>query len=236
MQFTVSKDGANTLLKAIRRSDGTVAMSRSIDGAFGITTLSPQGVYGEGLSHDGSMLVLQSLGMNPTTQFTLINTKDLSTRDTIALNGTFAYDALSPDASRLYLIQHKSVQDVQHYIVRGYDLNEHALLAGRIADKTQRNWIMQGWAVNRATTASGRWVYTLYANPGGYPFVHALDTVQGVAHCVGLPWPATDGNQTDVFNFTLGLKGSRLAVRRQDGTAYRFINTTNWKLSKPAAR
>ena len=38
---------------------------------------------------------------------------------------------------------------------------------------------MQGWAVAASATANGRWAYTLYANPGGFPFVHALDTVQG---------------------------------------------------------
>ena len=72
--------------------------------------------------------------------------------------------------------------------MRAYDLATHTLLPGRIADKTQKSWVMQGWAVSRATTADGRWDYTLYANPGGYPFIHALDTVRGVAHCIGLPW------------------------------------------------
>ena len=52
-------------------------------------------------------------------------------------------------------------------------------MPGRIADKTQKGWVMQGWPTARATTADGRWVYTLYSNPGGYPFVHALDTVRG---------------------------------------------------------
>jgi hypothetical protein len=236
MRYTVSKDGTNTLLQAVRRDDGAVVMSKSIVGAFGITTLSPQGGYGEGLSHDGKTLVLQTVGLSPQTQFLLVDTSDLTTRDTISLKGTFAYDAMSPDGARLYLIQHKTVNDLNHYIVRGYDVEEHTLLPARIADKTQKNWVMQGWAVSRTSTANGRWVYTLYANPGGFPFVHALDTVRGVAHCVGIPWPQIDPDQTAVFNFTLGLKGSRLAVRRSDGTAYRFINTANWKLSKPTAR
>ncbi len=103
---------------------------------------------------------------------------DLGIRDQIVLKGTFAFDALSPDGSKLYLIEHKSVQDMQHYIVRAYDLNAHALVPGRIADKTQKSWVMQGWAVSRVSTTDGRWAYTLYANPGGFPFVHALDTVQ----------------------------------------------------------
>jgi len=224
------------LLKEIRRGDGTVARSRSIPGAFGIAVLSPSGGYGEGLSHDGRMLVLQSMGIAARTRFELVDTRNLSTRDSISLKGTFAYDALSPDGSRLYLIEHTSARDVEHYIVRAYDLQEHTLLPGRIADKSQKSWIMQGWSVSRATTKSGRWVYTLYANPGGYPFVHALDTVAGVAHCVGLPWPQSDGSQQDVFSFTLALAGSRLVVREPGGAAYRIIDTTSWRVTKPTAR
>ena len=56
------------------------------------------------------------------------------------------------------------------------------------ADKAQAGWVMEGSPMTRATSADGRWVYTLYSRPGGYPFVHALDTVNGVAHCIGLPW------------------------------------------------
>ena len=85
-------------------------------GAFGVAVLSPQGGYGEGLSHDGRTLVLQSMGLAAKTQFALVNTSDLTTRDRISLNGTFAFDALSPDGSRLYLIEHTSLQDVQRAI------------------------------------------------------------------------------------------------------------------------
>ena len=75
-------------------------------------------------------------------------------------------------------------------------------------------------------------MYTLYANPGGTPFIHALDTVKGVAHCVGVPWPATDGQQNELWSYTLTLAGSKLAVQRQDGSVYRFVNTANWKVTK----
>jgi hypothetical protein len=56
--------------------------------------------------------------------------------------------------------------------------------------------------------------------------------VNGVAHCVGLPWPAT-ADQNEVFNFKLTLKGTKLAVRYQGGQVYRFVHTTNWKVSAP---
>jgi hypothetical protein len=188
------------------------------------------------MSRDGRTFVLENVGFANASKFMLVSTSDLSTVDSFTLNGTYAFDALSPNGSMLYLIQHQTTQDVNHYIVRGYDLNTHTLLPRRIADKTQASWVMQGWAVTRATSPSGRWVYTLYANPGGYPFVHALDTVNSVAHCVGLPWPATNGQQGAVFNFTLGLKGDKLAVRYAGGSVYRTINTTSWKVSKPVAR
>ena len=60
---------------------------------------------------------------------------------------------------------------------------------GRIADKAQPSWVMEGSRrrARRAATVAGS---TRSSAPGGYPFVHALDTVRGVAHCIGLPWTA----------------------------------------------
>jgi len=226
--------GALTVVRA-NKTDNSTVMSRTVKGTFGVPMLSPSGP-GEGMFRDGSTFVLQTTGFHPLTQFLFLRTKDLSTAASIKLRGVFAFDALSPNGKMLYLIQHTTVQDVSHYIVRAYDLQARKLLPGRVADKTQTSWIMQGWAVSRATSASGRWVYTLYANQGGTPFVHALDTVHGVAHCVGIPWPATDPNQNDVYQakLTLNVAGTKLAVRLQGGGVYRFIDTTDWSVSTTA--
>jgi hypothetical protein len=233
MRFVAIGAGESTLVRAFKTTDDSIAMSQTIAGSFGVPMITQVGPAG-GMFRDGSTFVLQSIGLEPTTQFAFLSTQDLSTRDRISLKGTFGFDALSPDGSMLYLIQHSSTQDIQHYTVRAYDLNAHKLLPGRIADKTQKSWVMQGWAVSRVTSASGRWVYTLYANPGGYPFIHALDTVKGVAHCIGLPWSSYDSSQNEVFNFSLALdlQGKTLTVKRQGGMAYRFVNTTTWKVSK----
>jgi hypothetical protein len=228
MHFVPSAAGGSTLVRAMT-AKGSVIRSQTVTGSFGVPLVTQTGPAG-GMFRDGSTFVLQSMGLKSTTQFVLLRTADLATRDRLSLDGTFGFDALSPDGGTLYLIQHTSAEDIQHYTVRAYDLTTHTLQPGTIADKTQKSWVMQGWAVSRVTSASGRWVYTLYANPGGYPFVHALDTVRGVAHCVGLPWPAT-ADQNEVFNFTLTLKGAKLAVRRQGGQVYRLVNTTNWKVS-----
>jgi hypothetical protein len=234
LRFVAAKSAEGTTVSAISTKDKSVQMSRTFDTALGVVTLTPDGP-GEGLTRDGSAFVLQTAGFSTRTQFVVLRTRDLSTQDRFTLKGTFAFDALSPNGSMLYLIQHKTVNDIDHYIVRGYDLRTHTLLPGRIADKTQRSWVMQGWAVARATSANGRWVYTLYANPGGYPFVHALDTVRRVAHCVGVPWPAT-AEQGELWSFTLTLEGNRLALVQPNRSVYRYINTTSWRLSKPAVR
>jgi hypothetical protein len=232
VRFIASGAGESTLVRAYKTTDGSTLMSQSVSGSFGVPMLTSTGPGG-GMFRDGSTFVLQSMGLHDTTQFVLLRTVDLGIRDQIALKGTFAFDALSPDGSKLYLIQHTSVDDIQHYIVRAYDLNAHQLMPGRIADKSQKNWVMQGWAVDRATTADGRWAYTLYANPGGFPFIHALDTVNGVAHCVGVPWPQYDSDQAKVFNFRLSLRGKLLVIKAGSGSTYRIVNTTNWRVSKP---
>ena len=228
VRFEALGAGASTRVDAVADSSGRLRAERTIAGAYGIPTLTQDGLPG-GLSRDGSLLVLQSMGLADVSRFALVRTSDLGLVRTIRLRGTFGFDALSPDRSRLYLIEHTSAQDVQHYVVRAYDLRRGRLLPGRIADKTQKGWVMQGWAVSRATTGNGRWAYTLYANPGGYPFVHALDTVRGVAHCIGLPWMHAD--QTPVWSFRLAVRGGSLLVQRRDGSVWRRVDRRSWKVS-----
>jgi hypothetical protein len=231
LQYVASDAGGNTTVFAQQR-DGATTRTKTVHGSFGIPMITPNGQMG-GLFRDGSAFVLQSMGYRPHTEFRIVRTSDLSIQRKLGLRGTFAFDALSPDGSRLYLIQHSSAQDIQHYVVRAYDLRRGRLLPGRIADKTQRGWVMQGFPATRTSTADGRWVYTLYTNPGGYPFIHALDTVRGVAHCIGLPWQNAD--QGPVFDFTLAVKGPSLVVSWKDGRVYRLVDRTTWRLSTPTA-
>jgi hypothetical protein len=230
VRFVATKAGANTLVSAVSTDGGATLSQQTVQGAYGIPAITQTGLAA-GLFHDGSAFVLQNVGIERKSSFVILGAQDLALRDTITLGGTFGFDALSPDASKLYLIQHLATNDIQHYVVRAYDLTTRTLMPGRIADKTQKSWVMQGWAVSRVTSADGRWAYTLYANPGGYPFIHALDTVKGVAHCIGLPWKAND--QTAVYNFTLALNGSSVAVKWQDGRTWRLVNRTSWRLSAP---
>ena len=218
-----------TLIERVRVSDGSVAAWDTLDGIWGIPapTVSPTG--GEGVTRDGKRLVVASAGGGRPTKFAVLDTRSMRTLDRFDLDGSFAYDAMSPDASTLYVVQHVDQENVSRYVVRAYDMKTHRLLPGRIADKTQQGWVMEGSPVSRATSGDGRWVYTMYQRPGGYPFVHALDTVAGVAHCTGLPW---HGDQAVLASVTLALSadGETLALRWRGGKQWLTMNTATWRL------
>ena len=222
-RFTVSPAGIDTRIEAVDSHTFALRRSATVGGRYGVPTMIPANVR-LGMFRDGTRFVLQSTANHSRTSFVVVRTSDLSIARTIVLDGSFAFDALSPDGARLYLIQHTS-GDFQHYIVRAYDLTEDVLLPGRIADRTQQGWVMRGWPVSRVATANGRWVYTLYTNPAGFPFVHALDTVAGVAHCVGIAW---QGSQDELNSYRLKVVGNRLLVRDAGGRVYRTIDRTTW--------
>ena len=229
-----------TTVTAIRRSDGSVVRWRTYRGSFGIPAVTFSGSTG-GVSSDGSTLVLVDTrtgnGEYPLKKhstFLVLNAKSLRVRERIEPPGHYSFDALSPDTSRLFLIQHVSALKLTHYVVRAYDLERKQLLPGRIADKSQRGWVMNGMPLARATGAGGRWVYTLYQNPGGYPFVHALDTVRSVAHCIGIPYT---GSQNAIWNLRLSVRdgGRTLSLHWRSGKPYLAVATGTWRISHPAA-
>jgi hypothetical protein len=90
---------------------------------------------------------------------------------------------------------------------------------------------MTGYAVTRATSADGRWVYTLYQKPEGEPFVHALDTVAATAHCIDLP--ASRG----IYNVVLSLRngGRTLAMQTRSGRPWLNAALGTWEISYPSS-
>ena len=223
-------------VRSAMRPDRSRFRSRSYPGRWGIPTVAFDGSQGA-VSRDGKTLVLAAAAtgapLRARSSFRVLRTSNLRTRAEVVLRGDFAFDALSPDGSRLYLIQHVSEANLSRYVVRLFDVERNRLLPGRIADRTQRGWVMEGLPVTRETSADGRWAYTLYTRPGGYPFVHALDTVRGVAHCVGIPWT---GNQDRVWQLRMTLRdgGRTLGVHWRSGREYLAIARDTWRISYPA--
>jgi hypothetical protein len=191
--------------------------SLTLDGKWGLPRVTLNNEVG-GLSTDGRVLVLaQSDTAHPNgalakrSNFKILSTNPLRVKETVSIKGDFGFDALSQHARTLYLIQHVSDENLFQYRVRAYDLAKHRLLSRVIADKRQRSWLMSGYPVARAQTDNGHWVYTLYSNQNNYPFVHALNTVDRTAVCIGIPWNwASD--QTAINSATLEVQGGQLSI------------------------
>ena len=235
IRYLALTHGRSTTVNA-SRLNGVVIRWRDIRGRWNIPGVTLDGAPG-GLSGDGRTLVLMQLQNVPFPKrsvFQVVRTSDLAPLQRVVLKGNFAFDALSPDGSRLYLIQRVSQRNLSRYIVRAYALDERRLLPGAIADKAQRGWVMAGYPVRRVTSADGRWIYTFYVRSGAYSFVHALDATRGVAHCVGIPWK---GAQNTLWKLRLSLRdgGRTLRVNWPSGREYLAITRGTWRISHPAA-
>lgn len=212
----------------ITSSSGATA---TIAGAWGIPAVTTAGAAG-GLSPDGKLLVLvpppSYNGLRTRSDFLVLSATTLGVNAQVSLRGEFGFDALSPDGRWLYVIQHISTRDLVRYVVRAYDLRAHRLLPGVIVDKRSPNEAMRGYAVARATTATGAWVYTLYTkNPGSsLAFVHALNAAGRYAFCIDLTWTAGD-----IWDAQLELSGRTLYVRAGDGSTVARIDTRTLRVT-----
>jgi hypothetical protein len=233
IRYATLANGRSTTVNA-SRLNGVVIRWRDIRGHWGVPGVTLDGTPG-GLSGNGRTLVLiqpQTAPVPTRSVFLVVRTSDLAPLQRVDLKGNFAFDALSPDGSRLYLVQRVSQHDLSRYVVRAYALDRHRLLPGRIADRTQRGWVMAGYPVRRVTSADGRWIYTFYVRSGAYSFVHALDATRGVAHCIGIPW---NGAQNAIWNLRLSLRdgGRTIRVNWPSGREYLAIDRGTWRISRP---
>jgi len=219
-----------TLLETLDAANGVFGWVR-LHGSWGIPSIGNGYSTGQGLSHDGRTLVLESLGgpyVSPS-RFLVVDARRLKPVRTIVLDGTFSFDALSPDGSMLYLIRYASAGDLNHYIVRAYDMRANRLRPGKIADRSEKETRMAGTALTRTTSATGRWVYTLYQKPSGEPFVHALDTVHAAAYCIDLP------ENRGLYNIVLSLRNHdrTLAAHWRSGRPWLRVAFGTWRISYP---
>ena len=231
---------AGTLLEKIEVSHGQVYWWMRLPGSWGVPTIGNAAATGQGLSRDGRTMVLASTAgpyASPS-KFLVVDPRTMKVLRTIVLRGSFSFDALSPDASRMYLIEytHGFSNDPNHYIVRGYDMRTNRLMPGRIVDRIEKaEKTMAGYAMTRTTSADGRWVYTLYQKPSGEPFVHALDTARAAAYCIDLP-SSTKTNQA-LYNVVLSLRdhGRTLAVHWRSGRPWLNVAVGTWDISYPSS-
>jgi hypothetical protein len=239
-RYVTLPTGSQTVLAGVRRSTGRVPGWHTLRGTWGVPMVANDGSVG-GLSRDGRLLVLAEWNpprngvLRSTSRFLLVSTRTLRPWRTIALRGDFAFDALSPGGGTLFLIERVSRADATSYRVRAYDIAAQRLLPRVIADRRQAGWVMHGYPVTRATSPDARWVYTLYQQPGGYPFVHALDAVSRTAVCIGLPWR---GNQDilPLSRLRLDEQAGKLTVETLRGRLLFSIDTRTFWVSRAGFR
>jgi hypothetical protein len=202
-----------TVIARTDRRDGRVDRWWQLGGDYDVPAVDYNG-SGGGLSADGKTLVLGSFAFDSpaypprTTRLAVLDTDLRPQRHlragqrrppgvfrSIELRGHYAFDAISPDGSTIYLIHHfpnlSGPSYLTHYEVKAYDLKSDRLLPEPIVDPDEPEERMEGLPLYRAMSPDGRWAYTLYDGNGKEPFIHALDTVAGQAVCVDLPQLAT---------------------------------------------
>ncbi len=225
--------GGKTLIKELEVYADSPGRSQSIDGAWRLPTIGADPLP-VGVSADGQMIVLvdASPGANDDmSRFAILSrTFDKKPR-VVELHGSFEFDALSPDGSTLYVVEHLAGPPDGHYQVRAVDTANGTLREAVVVDKQNLNEAMAGWPIAQVRRPNG-FVFTLYRGTE-HPFIHALSSSDGWALCIDLPaigsddvdaaldWgltPTTDGRSILAVNATLGLAvdvdANELSVRR----------------------
>jgi hypothetical protein len=184
--YTATRSATTTTVARMDVVSGRPLRSLRLSGRWTL----PSTVIGgapDAATADGRTLVLARAGARET-RFALLDASLRRPPRTITLRGRFAFDAIAPDASRMFLIEPRHGG---HYLVRDYDLVRDELLPGAVIDKLEGEWQMEGQPVARAVPSAGPWIYTLYTKDEG-AFVHALNT-EGYALCLDLPAAARSG-------------------------------------------
>ena len=229
--------GSPDRIVALTRSSGTLVMRIEREGGRVQSVLrlrEPLTIPGvaldgtpDGRSYDGRTAVLirpRAHGAFPQqrTRLVILGVRPLKVRRRVTLRGDFSFDALSPDGRRMFLVNYVSRRDPRKYVVRSFDVRAGRLEPGAIVDAREPDEDMRGYPVTRATSADGRWVYTLYDGVGE-PFVHALDTIDRDARCIDLPMLA---GQADPYALTLRLGPGGLIVGEGDRPVVRVDTRT----------
>jgi hypothetical protein len=130
-----------------------------------------------GTSQDAARAVLAHTQTRSTT-FAIVSR---SSQRTVRLGGkNWQFDALN--GPYLYLIQSLRFG----YEVRLFDLRTNRLQKQPLKDPHE-SALISGIPFARASSPSGRYLFTLYIGGDGNAMVHELDTAAGFAYCIDLP-------------------------------------------------
>jgi hypothetical protein len=186
LMIHVSATGTGTSVRGFDRTTHALVRSIELPGRYALPVVVPA-APAEGFARNGRLLVLAAESTAATARFAVLSaTLDAPAR-IVELPAAFSYDALAPDGSTLYLIEHLAPAGSQHYQVRSYDVKAQRLDEAVIVDKTNIGEEMAGSPTSRVTSADGATVATMYERVGEAPFIHVLNTTEKFAQCIDLP-------------------------------------------------
>ena len=224
-------NASSTRIWLVRDRDGKTIRNGVLTGKLGVPAVTFNGVA-EGTWANGRRLVLASSVYDDQTRtrFVVIDTRTLRPLRTITLRGAFAFDALSPDGRRLYLLQFPQGLDGGiHYVVRSLNMRSGRLEPGAIVDRTEPDEQMNGVAMYRAWSPNRTWAYTLYNGGASHAFIHALNTRTRTARCIDLPW-AGDA-QSILETAQLAVRGGSLTLTEPGGDVLARIDTRSFAVT-----
>jgi len=212
IRYVTVPAGRGTVLEAVSVRSGMIRRWRYFDGSYGVPLVAFDNTSG-GLARNGRRLVLVSHKLQVRTRILVVDPDTFRPRARLRLQGMWAFDALSPSGSLLYLLQYGgwlSNGQAQSYAVRALNLNTKQLYASSVVDRREPDEKMTGMALTRVESRDGSWAYTFYSRQKKAPFVHALDTVHRRAFCVDVPWRLT---ADDLWKVRLRLDGGQVLLR-----------------------
>ncbi len=235
--LTAQVRGRTTVLRRVAVSSGRVIAHRTIPGRWSFQTAAADGTLVAGGDHGQPIALVAAarargyLGDARSTRIALLPSGLAGELQVLTLRGNFGVDAVGPDGSYLYLVQHLTGE---HYQVRAYDLLARKLLTRPVVSKTEPNERMQGLPLARATSPTGSMVLTLYRKPSGQPFVHALFATALYAVCIDLPATARV-DPADPSSWGVALAGNRLYLANADTGWVAAIDYTSLKVLRIAS-
>jgi hypothetical protein len=239
---TSTADGS-TIVRTLVVEETSDARELRIPGDWQLPTVGLDPVPA-GRSADGSTFVLAEPRTDPyatsttSSRFAVIHAPvppavgPLELGRIIEVPGPLDFDALSPDGSVLYVVEHLDDVAGGAYQVRSIDTATGRMDDVPLADKRNVDEAMAGRPITQLRTDGGM-IYTLYRGTE-HPFVHALHSAEKWALCIDLPatgqadadaasdWaltPVPGSRNVFAVNATLGLVSEidpdDLSIRRQ---------------------
>ena len=206
---------------AIPQNGHTTIMITNTQGSIAVRTFTIAGTYSTAssdytksvLSANGRWLALRQLEQTGTmTTFALVDTQKGTLAKTFTAQGDFDLDAVSPDGSRVFLLE-RLHDTTGHYYVRRYDVSSNQLFQGIIADKSEINDPrMLGSGLTRQMAQDGSRAYTLYTDArSNIAFVHILPLMSNFngARCINLP-AGKSSSLLSYYTLALSADGSLL--------------------------